>query len=62
MITVILSPERTTKRSVRFQENLNDAKIGPLGAVYVKQDALRRLGWKHGQQIVVTVFVQEESK
>lgn len=52
--------EKETPRTVRFQEITESDAEPKVGYIYIKKTTLDRLGWKPGQEIVVTVEVTVE--
>ena len=48
--------ERETKNTIRFSEQVEDQLDTPsIGTIYVAKAALKQMGWKQGQEIVLSV-------
>lgn len=53
-------PERITKNTVRFQEQLlSDMDVPVIGTLYVQKTALAKLGYKEGDVLIVNLEVQK---
>jgi hypothetical protein len=58
---VKFSPERVTKNTVRFQEELESTMDVPvIGTLYVQKTALSSIGYKEGNSLKVTVEVDHD--
>lgn len=48
--------ERETKNTIRFAEQVEDQLDTPsIGTIYVAKAALKQMGWKQGQELVLTL-------
>lgn len=57
-VVVVASPERTTKNSVRFQEDTEgDFAVEMLGQIYVKNSTLGQIGFTGTEKIQVTIEI-----
>jgi len=53
-------PERITKNTVRFQEQLlSDMDVIVIGTLYVQKTALAKIGYKEGDVLIVNLEVQK---
>jgi len=53
-------PERITKNTVRFQEQLlSDMDVPVIGTLYVQKTALAKLGYKENDVLIVNLEVQK---
>ena len=56
--TVVLAPERTTKNTVRFEEETaGEFDVQKLGQLYVPKSTLGEIGFVEGNKIKVTVEI-----
>lgn len=48
--------ERETKNTIRFAEQVKDQLDVPsIGTIYVAKQSLKAMGWKQGQELVLTL-------
>ena len=53
-------PERITKNTVRFQEQLlSDMDVPVIGTLYVQKTALAKMSYKEGDALIVNLEVQK---
>jgi hypothetical protein len=52
-------PERITKNTVRFQEQLlSDMDVPVIGTLYVQKTALAKMGYKEGNTLIINMEVE----
>ena len=54
VMTITMTPEKTTKNKVRFEE-----QDGKLDIIYIPKRTLKEICWKEGQSIEVEVRTKE---
>ena len=53
---ITLKMEKATKNTIRFEEILESELSAPkVGAIYIPKSTLGELGWKEGENIVVSI-------
>lgn len=56
--TITFIPERMTKNTVRFQEQVkSDLDVPVIGVLYVQKTALAKLGYKEGKTLTINMEV-----
>lgn len=54
-------PERITKNTVRFQEQLQSELDTPtIGTLYVQKTALAKIGYKEGDTLIINMEVERD--
>lgn len=57
---VTFTMEKATKNTIRFEEVLESELAAPkIGSIYVPKSTLGELGWKEGNNLVLTVEVEK---
>lgn len=57
---VVFTMEKATKNTIRFEEVLESELAAPkVGPIYVPKSTLGELGWKEGNNLVLTVEVEK---
>lgn len=57
---VVFTMEKATKNTIRFEEVLESELAAPkVGSIYVPKSTLGELGWKEGNNLVLTVEVEK---
>lgn len=57
---VVFTMEKATKNTIRFEEVLESELTAPkVGSIYVPKSTLGELGWKEGNNLVLTVEVEK---
>lgn len=57
---VVFTMEKATKNTIRFEEALESELAAPkVGSIYVPKSTLGELGWKEGNNLVLTVEVEK---
>lgn len=57
---VVFTMEKATKNTIRFGEVLESELTAPkVGSIYVPKSTLGELGWKEGNNLVLTVEVEK---
>lgn len=59
MISVLLTEDKTTKRTIRFAEDVKEDKDKILGQIYVPKDTLDKIGYTKGDELEVTLSVKK---
>ena len=63
MRKVYFKPERSTKRTIRFQEVGNELGVGvAIGVLYVQKDALSMIEYKYGDVLVLSLMEKGEDE
>ena len=58
-VSVKFSPEKITKNTVRFAENLENEYAAPeIGTIYVPKSTLGKIGYAEGKTLVVTISIE----
>ncbi len=58
-IKVSFKPEKITKNTVRFAEELESEFAAPtIGTIYVPKGTLGQIGYKEGKTLIVTLSVE----
>lgn len=58
-ISVLLTEDKTTKRTIRFAEDVNEDEDKILGQIYVPKKTLNEIGYTEGDQLEVTLSVKK---
>lgn len=58
-ISVLLTEDKTTKRTIRFAEDVNEDEDKILGTIYVPKKTLNEIGYKAGDELEVTLSVKK---
>ena len=57
-VTINLTPEKITKNTVRFSEQLESEFAAPtIGTIYVPKATLGQLGYSNGDNLVLTLAI-----
>lgn len=57
-VTVTLVPEKVTKNTVRFTEQLESEFAAPtIGTIYIPKATLGQLGYSNGNNLVLTLAI-----
>jgi len=57
---VVFTMEKATKNTIRFGEVLESELAAPkVGSIYVPKSTLGELGWKEGNNLVLTVEAEK---
>ena len=57
-VTINLTPEKITKNTVRFSEQLESEFAAPtIGTIYVPKATLGQLGYSNGDHLVLTLAI-----
>lgn len=60
-VTVTLVPEKVTKNTVRFTEQLESEFTAPtIGTIYIPKATLGQLGYANGDNLVLTLAIGGE--
>ena len=59
MISVLLTEDKTTKRTIRFAEDVKEDEDKILGTIYVPKKTLNEIGYKEGDELEVTLSVKK---
>mgnify|MGYP000897812238 CR=1 FL=1 len=59
MISVLLTKDKVTKRTLRFAEDIKDDEDKILGQIYVPKKTLNEIGYKEGDKLEVTLSVKK---
>lgn len=58
-ISVFLSEDKKTKRTIRFSEDIKEYEDKILGQIYVPKKTLNEIGYKEGDELEVTLSVKK---
>lgn len=62
-VTITLVPEKVTKNTVRFTEQLESEFTAPtIGTIYVPKATLGQLGYANGDNLVLTLAIGGDNK
>lgn len=62
-VTVTLAPEKVTKNTVRFTEQLESEFTAPtIGTIYIPKATLGQLGYANGDNLVLTLAIGGDNK
>lgn len=59
MISVLLTEDKTTKRTIRFAEDVKEDEDKILGTIYVPKKTLNEIGYQEGDELEVTLSVKK---
>ena len=54
-LRLTFTPERETKRTWRFSENVPSDDEPMVGTIYVRKATLKQLGWQKGDSIILSI-------
>jgi len=57
-LSLTFSPEKETKGTWRFAENIDGADEPKIGTLYVPKATLATFGWTEGKNLVVSITVE----
>lgn len=58
-ISVLLSEDKVTKRTLRFAEDVKEDEDKILGTIYVPKNTLEKIGYTKGDELEVTLSVKK---
>jgi len=58
-ISVLLTEDKITKRTVRFAEDIKEDEEKILGQIYVPKKTLNEIGYEKGDELEVTLSVKK---
>lgn len=58
-ISVLLTEDKVTKRTIRFLEDFNEDEDKILGTIYVPKKTLNKIGYQEGDELEVTLSVKK---
>lgn len=58
MKAIRFEQEKVTKNTVRFTEVADGMDTAAIGTLYVQKHVLKELGYQEGQQIIITLEVE----
>lgn len=58
-ISVLLTEDKVTKRTVRFAEDIKEGEDKILGQIYVPKDTLDKIGYEKGNELEVTLSIKK---
>lgn len=54
-LRLTFTPERETKRTWRFQEDVAVDEEPMVGTIYVRKATLKTMGWQNGDSIILSI-------
>lgn len=58
-ISVLLTEDKVTKRTIRFAEDIKEDEDKILGTVYVPKATLDKIGYEKGDELEVTLSIKK---
>lgn len=58
-ISVLLTEDKVTKRTIRFAEDIKEDEDKILGTIYVPKATLDKIGYEKGDKLEVTLSIKK---